>query len=333
MTSVLLVNLGTPLTPNPKDVYRYLIEFLTDERVIDFSFLKRQLLVRGFIVPKRYKASAASYKEIWTEKGSPLMIHTQNVRDKLEKKLGDSYKIAFGMRYQKPSIEEGLSSLLKTPAEHLIILPLFPQYASATTGSVFQKVMELIKNHTVLPRITFLNDFGTHPSFIRAIEEVAKPFPHSSYDHVLFSFHGLPERQLRKANPHCFNCSNCCGALTDKNRYCYAAQCYATAREIRKALKIPEEKSSIAFQSRLGKEPWLTPYTSDRIHQLAKEKKKRVLVFSPSFVCDCLETTFEISVEYQKEFEKVGGEKLDLVPGLNDHDAWIEALADMIKAT
>lgn len=324
---LLLVNLGTPLSPNYSDVYRYLIEFLTDRRVMDFSWLKREILVRGLIVPKRFKSSAHSYQQIWTKQGSPLMVHTQNVSNKLQKELGDNYKVAFAMRYQEPSLNKVLSSLLENSIDHLIVFPLFPQYASATTGSVYQKIMELIKDRPHLPKLSFLNDFGTHPAFIRAIKSVSEPYLHQSYDQILFSFHGLPERQVQI---NCRKTEKDCSNLCSKNR-CYVAQCYATSRQIRNALNIPEEKTSIAFQSRLGKEPWIQPYTSELIQKLGKEGKKRILVFCPSFVCDCLETIYEISVEYQKEFVKAGGEKLELVPGLNDHDAWILALAEIVR--
>lgn len=333
LTGVLLVNLGTPQAPNAKSVYRYLIEFLTDPRVIDYSWLSRQFLVRGIIIPKRLQNSTSSYKKIWQEDGSPLLSYGLKVEKKLQEHLGSNYRVALSMRYQNPSLEEGLKKLNVASLDHLIIIPLFPQYASATTGSVHQKIMELLKPIDVMPKLTFLNHFADHPALIRAFQAVAKPYNTDDYDHILFSFHGLPERQLTKVDPsnHCLSSKECCQTLCQKNRFCYAAQCHATAKAIVNALKLPAEKTSLCFQSRLGKEPWLQPYASDVITKLAHQGKKRVLVFCPSFVSDCLETIYEISVEYQREFEHAGGVKLDLVPGLNDHPAWIEALGIIVK--
>lgn len=322
---LLLINLGTPDSPAPKDVYRYLIEFLTDARVIDYSWLKRQLLVRGIIVPARYKQSAKSYSAIWTKEGSPLMVYGLKVKEGLQKLLGGHYHVELAMRYQNPSIENGLQTLLNNHVDDITVLPLFPQYASATTGSIFQKVMELISKAQNIPKMHFINSFPDHPAMIDAIAAIAEKYDLSSYDHFLLSFHGLPERQLKKANPHCLSRSDCCTGCTG-NKHCYRSQCYRTSKAIIEKLGLPQNKTSISFQSRLGKEPWMQPYTSDVIKQLAEQGKKRVLVFCPAFVCDCLETTFEISEEYGKEFKHYGGETLDLVEGLNDHPKWLEAL-------
>lgn len=336
LKAILLVNLGTPLSPRPKDVYRYLIEFLTDSRVLNYPWLLRQLLVRGIIVPKRFRASAKAYQQIWTEEGSPLMVYGKRVKEKLQLHLGDRYAVELAMRYQHPSIEEGLNTLLKKKPSELMIVPLFPQYASATVGSVHQKVMEVLKNYPIIPHVNFLSCYETHSAVIKAFQECAREYAHEEYDHVLFSFHGLPKKQLaneKHGNHCCSGASPCCISSDSHNRYCYSAQCYAMGQALREALNVPHGKCSLSFQSRLGKEPWLQPYTSDVIHHLAKQGKKRVLVFCPSFVCDCLETIFEISIEYQKEFQQAGGEKLVLVPGLNDHPAWIEALSALVKTS
>jgi ferrochelatase len=211
-TGVLLVNLGTPNSPSPKDVYRYLIEFLTDGRVIDTSWLYRQLLVRGVIVPIRYRQSAKYYKEIWTPEGSPLKVYGYRVRDRLQESLGDNYAVELAMRYQSPSIEDSLKRLMKNSINRLIILPLFPQYASATTGSVHQRVMEIISKWNVIPETVLIDHYADHPGMIRAFCEVAKPYNPADYDHVLLSFHGLPARQLVKADGkgHCLRCKDCC---------------------------------------------------------------------------------------------------------------------------
>ncbi len=332
-TGILLVNLGTPDSPAPKDVFRYLNEFLTDERVIDIPWLPRQLLVRGVIVPFRYRQSARSYKEIWTDKGSPLKVHGYALRNGLQDAFGDDYYVDIAMRYQNPSIESVLNKMLAKGVQKLIVVPLFPHYASATTGSVHQKIMELLSQRQVVPEVTFIQQFPTHPALIRAFAAIGKTYEPETYDHVLFSFHGLPQRHIRKANPgtHCFATKQCCQTWGEDNHACYSAQCHATAREIANELCLPEQQYSISFQSRLGKDPWVEPFTSQVIENLAREGKKRVLVFCPAFVADCLETIFEIEVENRLEFQKYGGETLTLVEGLNSHPVWIEGLKEIIQ--
>lgn len=330
-TGILLINLGTPDSPHPKDVYRYLIEFLTDGRVIDSPWLMRQLLVRGLIVPKRYRQSARFYQEIWTPQGSPLKFYGYRVKELLQKKLGESFQVELGMRYQNPSIGAALNTLLEAQIQRLLVLPLFPQYASATTGSVHQKVMEEISSLQVIPQTTFVNHYADHPKVIQAFCATAEPYDVHAYDHILFSFHGLPERQIRKADrSQCCLKRNCCDQFSKKNQNCYSAQCYATAQAIAGKLNLQSEQFSISFQSRLGKDPWIQPYTSEVLAKLAKQGKKRLLVFCPAFVCDCLETIYEIGVEYAMEFKHAGGQHLDLVPGLNDHSEWIEALSAIV---
>lgn len=331
-TAVLLVNLGTPQSPQKRKVFSYLNEFLTDKRVIDLPWLKRQLLVRGVIVPFRTKQSAALYRSIWTEAGSPLLIHSLMMQTKLQSELGDDYRVFLAMRYQKPSLIDVLDQINAEGVEKLIILPLFPQYASATTGSIFQKVMEIIKSWQVMPKLVFLSDFYNHPKFIEALCSRGREHDIASYDHILFSFHGLPLEQIKKAYPKgkCLS-KECCSQVCRQNRYCYKAQCYSTAHAIANKLSLKAEQYSICFQSRLGKAPWIQPYTSDILQHCAQMKRKKLLVFSPSFVCDCLETISEIGEEYLHEFKKMGGEKLQLVEGLNSHPKWISALSDIVK--
>lgn len=323
---ILLVNLGTPRTPHPRDVYRYLIEFLTDPRVIDFPWLKRQLLVRGLIVPLRYKASAKSYQTIWTEKGSPLLMHTENVKNKLQEALGLDYKVEIAMRYQEPSIERGLQALKE--AQQITVLPLFPHYASATVGSVHEKVMKTLAKWETIPKIRLIDHYYDHPTLIQAFAERGQQYPLQEYDKVLFSFHGLPVRQLKKV---CQVKPGCCDKLCSQNRSCYAAQCYQTAHLIANELQLPAEKYQIAFQSRLGRDPWIEPFTNDTLKTWASQGIKKVLVFCPAFVSDCLETLQEIGIEYASEFKHLGGERLDLVEGLNDHPKWIQTLREMIS--
>jgi ferrochelatase len=330
-TGILLVNLGTPDSPKPKDVHKYLIEFLTDGRVIDVPWFKRQCLVRGIIVPRRYKESAKSYADIWTEEGSPLMVYGLRVEKLLQESLGDDFQVALAMRYQNPSIESALETL-KTCTK-LIILPLFPQYASATTGSIHQKVMQVVSLWRNVPELKFINSFATNPKMIEAFCQIGRQFPIEEYDQVVFSFHGLPEKHIKRADPHgyCLKEKDCCKKMCSKNSTCYSAQCFATAQALVEKLGLEEGQYTVAFQSRLGKDPWLKPYMSETLHQLQKEGKKRVLVFCPAFVCDCLETIHEIGIEYRNEFLENGGERYDLVPGLNDHPLWIEALEAIIN--
>jgi protoporphyrin/coproporphyrin ferrochelatase len=323
---ILLINLGTPDSYDPKDVKKYLIEFLTDERVIDIPKVKRNLLVRSIIIPLRYRTSAKYYRTIWTSRGSPLLYHTQNLRNGVQSFLGAEYQVEFAMRYQTPSIAQALEKLKNV--QELLIFPLFPQYASATTGSIYQKVMEQLANWQTHPTITFINQFCEHEAFLDAFAEQIEQFSLDDYDRILFSCHGLPERQLRKCDPHgrCLE-PGCCKHLHDKNSHCYSAQCHATTRALAEKLEI--DNYSISFQSRLGRDPWIKPYTSDVLKELAEKGAKKILVICPSFVADCLETLHEISIEYLAEFQKLGGETLDLVPSLNSTPKWIQAVSQI----
>jgi ferrochelatase len=236
------------------------------------------------------------------------------------------------MRYQEPSLADALERMKKRCVEQLVIFPLFPQYASATTGSVHQRVMELIKDWQVIPQLSFVSAYPDHPAMIDALREIGWSYNPHSFDHVLLSFHGLPEGQLRKADPEskCLASTKCCDERRPANAYCYRAHCFRTARALMAALDIPEKKASICFQSRLGKQPWLQPYASDVLERLGKQGAERVLVFCPSFVCDCIETTHEIGVEYQELFREAGGGELTLVQGLNSHPSWVKGLKEII---
>lgn len=330
-TGILLINLGTPDSPQKRDVKRYLNEFLTDGRVIDLPWLSRQLLVRGVIVPKRVRESSRSYQAIWTEEGSPLMCYGIALQNKLQAALGEKFHVALAMRYRNPSIDAVLKGM-EGRFERLIILPLFPQYASATTGSVHQRVMENLSQWEIIPETTFINSYYNHPALIEAFCAIAQNYPLDTYDHILMSFHGLPERYLKKAdrNSHCLAKKECCQKLCDLNKQCYSAQCHETARAIAEKLGIPKEHYSVCFQSRLGKEPWIQPYTSDQLKTMIAKGCKKILVMSPAFACDCLETIQEIGVEYNHEFKTLGGQKLDLMHGLNDHPLWIKALKTLV---
>jgi ferrochelatase len=329
---VLLVNLGTPDAPTYGAVYRYLKEFLMDKRVIDINPIARNLLVKGIIAPFRSRPTSKLYKQVWTEEGSPLKVFGHKVEEGVQEILGDDYVVKLAMRYQSPSIETGLEALRAAKVSEIIIFPMFPQYSSACVGSVHAEVMRLMSKGLNIPAIRFIGTFYDHPKFIDAFEARGRQYNLEDYDFVLFSYHGIPERQIRKTDDfnHC-KLGECCNCLTEDNQFCYRAHCFATTRAIVERFNLSEDQYANCFQSRLGRDPWLLPSTSDVIEELAKEGKKNVLVYCPSFVSDCLETTIEVSVEYMEEFEEVGGEHLQLVEGLNDHPVWIEAVAHIVK--
>ncbi|MEQ8685580.1 MAG: ferrochelatase [Imperialibacter sp.] len=329
---VLLVNLGTPDQPDTPNVRKYLREFLMDGRVIDIPFVQRWMLINFIIAPFRAPKSAAEYQKLWDERGSPLKYYGEDVRDLLQKELTNDYVVALAMRYQNPSIASGLDELKKAHVSEIIVVPLFPQYASASTGSVADKVMEIVRKWQIIPNIRFINQFADDPMFIEVIAQRAKKWMEQhDYDHYLFSYHGLPERQILKGSvgSQC-QLGKCCNSFHDKNRYCYRAQCFLTSRLIAESLGISEDKYTVAFQSRLGKTPWIQPYTDEKLVEFAEKGYKKVLAFSPAFVSDCLETTVEVGETYHEQFLEAGGERWDLVESLNDHPLWIQCLKNLV---
>ncbi len=330
---ILLVNLGTPEDPSRGAVYRYLKEFLLDKRVIDYNWFLRNFLVRGIIAPFRSKPSSEAYQELWTDKGSPLKYHGVAVTEMVQDVLGDEYQVVLAMRYQTPSIRKGLEHFKKMNIKDIVVFPMFPQYASASTGSVFEEVMDFYRKELVIPSLRWVQSYHDHPLLVEAFAENSKKFNLDDYDHFIFSFHGLPERHLKNAceNNHCIVAKDCCATMSAKNHMCYGAQSHGTAYAIADKLGIKREDMTIAFQSRLGKEVWMTPYTIDVLKECAENGRKKILVFSPAFVADCLETTVEIGEEYKEEFLEWGGEQLDYVESLNDHPKWIEAIVDLVK--
>jgi len=332
---VLLVNLGTPDSAATPDVRKYLNEFLMDGRVIDINPISRTLLVRGIIVPFRAPKSAKLYREIWSdESGSPLLYYSILQQKLLQEKLGEEYMVELAMRYQTPSIEAALQRLKNALVSEIKVIALFPQYASASTGSVYEKVMRLVGQWQTIPNISFVNSFHDNPLMIEAFADNAQKHQPENYDHILFSFHGLPQRQLIKCDHthnHCLQSADCCQTLTDVNKFCYSAQSYDTARLIAQKMGLSRDQYTVCFQSRLGSDPWVQPYTSQVIAKLAEEGKKKLLVFCPAFVADCLETVYEVSVEYADEFKEKGGEKVQLVESLNDNPKFIEALEGLVK--
>lgn len=334
-TGVLLIQLGTPDSPSTSDVRTYLTEFLNDRRVIDIPWLARKILVNGIIVPFRAPKSAKIYKELWEHGNgkSPLLTHTQTVQKLVQERFNATeVTIEMAMRYQNPSMDSVLERMRKVNYDQLIILPLFPQYASASSGSAIEKAMSIISKWWVIPEVKIISQFWDKGGYIDSIVDRAKSFDWKEYDHVLFSYHGLPERQVDKVYDGSDLCSDqpCETEMNDENKFCYKATSYATTRLIAEKLQIPEEKYTVCFQSRLDKK-WLTPFSDKVVEEWGKKGAKKLLVFSPAFVADCLETIIEIGGEYQEIFEENGGDKVQLVPSSNDHPRFIDCLVSLIE--
>ena len=332
-TGVLLINLGTPDSPKTSDVRKYLTQFLNDPRVIDINPVGRFILVNGIIVPFRSSKSAKLYEKIWTKDGSPLLIHSMNLMKKLQAELGNEYHVELGMRYQSPSINSALGKLQAANVDSIVVIPLYPQYATSSTTSSLEEVQHILKKWKGHPEVKVIQNFFDDQGFIDSLVDKAKKYDLSRYDHFIFSYHGLPERQITKASKEFSDGSckigSCCDVITDKNRLCYRANCYATTRALVKELNIPEGKYTSSFQSRLD-DKWLKPYSDKVVKERAKSGDKKILVFSPAFVADCLETIYEIGIEYDEIFKEHGGEKITLVESLNDSPMWVEALKKMI---
>jgi ferrochelatase len=332
---VLLIQLGTPDSPKVKDVRRYLSEFLNDPRVIDLPWLGRKLLVNGIIVPFRAPKSAKIYKELW-EFGngvSPLITHTESLQKKLQKRFNEEdVHIHIAMRYQNPSMYDELEKMRVIGYHKIIILPLFPQYASASTGSALELAMNIIRKWWVVPEIVTVNQFWDSEGYIDSIIQRAKEFNVADYDHVLFSYHGLPERHVDKVYEGTDLCSDqpCETEMNEHNVFCYKATCYATTRLLVERLGLKEGDYTVCFQSRLDKK-WLTPFSDKVVEEQGKKGAKKILAFSPAFVADCLETIIEIGDEYQEIFEANGGEKIQLVPSSNDHDRFVDCLEEIVR--
>lgn len=332
-TGVLLINLGTPDSPKTSDVRKYLTQFLNDPRVIDINPIGRFILVNGIIVPFRSSKSAKLYEQIWTKEGSPLLINSINQKKLLQAELGNDFVVELGMRYQSPSLESAINKLKEANVSKIIAIPLYPQYATSSTTSSIEETNRILKKWEKHPPIKFIENFFDDSGFIDACIDRASAYNLNEYDYFVFSYHGLPERQITKASKEFSDgsCSigSCCDTITDKNRLCYRANCLATTRALVKQLNIPEGKYKTTFQSRLD-DKWLKPYSDKVIEELAKEGKRKVLVFSPAFVADCLETIYEIGTEYNEIFKEHGGEKITLVKSLNDSPKWISAIKNMV---
>ena len=334
-TGVLLIQLGTPDSPSVSDVRRYLGEFLNDPRVIDLPWLGRTLLVNGIIVPFRAPKSAKVYKELWThgEGRSPLLTHSENLTARLQERFGEEVRVHLAMRYQNPSMYDVLEQMRKENYDHIVILPLFPQYASATTGSAADLAMKLVRRWWVIPEVSIINQFYDNEGYLESIVQRAGAFNFSEYDHFIFSYHGLPDRHVDKVYEGSDLCSDqpCETEVNDKNKFCYKATCYATTRLLAEKMGLSEERYTVCFQSRLDKK-WLTPFADRVVVEQAQKGAKKILAFSPAFVADCLETVIEIGDEYQELFVKQGGEKIQLVPSSNDHPRFVDGLEELIRS-
>lgn len=335
MTGLLLCNLGTPDAPTTGAVRRYLRQFLSDPRVIDINPVGRWLLLNLIILPLRPRKSAEAYQKIWTVDGSPLLRHGRDLVTAVSERLGAGWAVELGMRYGRPSLASGLDKLRQAGAERIVVLPLYPQYASSSTGSIVEAVCRQVARAEVTPAVSLVPAFHADAGFLAASSAVARPLLDSERpDHVLMSFHGVPERHVRKADAsgqHCLSSDDCCARLGPANRDCYRAQCFATARALAERLGLASADYTVCFQSRLGRTPWIRPYTDATVAALAAAGKKRLLVLCPAFVADCLETLEEIGIRAKQQFEAAGGERLTLVPSLNATAAWADAVAALAR--
>lgn len=335
---LLLINLGTPDAPTEEKVRVYLREFLMDPYVIDIPFVMRWLLVHGAILPKRPAQSAEAYRKIWSDRGSPLLEHLNGLVEEVRKLAGGSeWRVVGGMRYGNPSIQSALEALRADGIQDVVVLPLYPQYSLSATESSIVRTRALASRLAPGMRLRFVPAFYDDPSFIDSFAQVARQALQGfDFDHLLFSFHGLPERQVKKTDrsagrSHCLSGPDCCARMTQENRDCYRAQSYATAAALARALGLEPGRFTVCFQSRLGRTPWIKPYTDQLYIELAARGVKRVAVMCPAFVSDCLETLEEIQIRGRDEFRKLGGEDLRLVPSLNSSAPWARAVLGLAR--
>ena len=330
-TAVLLMNVGSPDEPKVPSVRKYLTQFLNDKRVIDLPWLLRKFLVNVIIIPFRVKKSTGLYQQLWTEKGSPLIYYTKELKEKLQVQLGDSFGVYVGMRYGNPGYKAALSEIKNQDFEKLVLVPLYPQHAMSTTETSVTAAEEEINRLGIQAEIVKIEQFYNHSKFLDAFVVQAKEHDLSKFDHIVFSYHGLPNRHVEKCHPgiKVGDC-DCQISFPKHGKFCYRATCYETSRLIAAKLNLESSDYSVGFQSRLSNN-WLTPFTDLVLQQKLKEGKKNILVLAPSFVTDCLETILEIGVEYGEEFKQNGGNKFQLVKSLNAEELWVEALAEIVS--
>ena len=332
MKGALLINLGSPDSPDPKDVKKYLGEFLMDERVIDLPKPLRTFLVKGIILNTRPKKSAKAYKKIWWKEGSPLIVLSKRLQEAVQKKV--SVPMGLAMRYGYPSIEQGIKSLVDQGVDEIMLIPLYPQFAMATTETILV-LAEKIKNEKY-PELEFtvLPPFYNHPDYIRVLSQsIQEDLKDKKWEHLLFSYHGIPERHIRKSDitkSHCKIDKSCCQTTSEAHQYCYRHQCYETTRQVAEYLELKEGTYSTSFQSRLGVDPWLHPYTDQTVARFAKKGIKNMAIVTPAFVSDCLETLEEIGMEAAEDFEEKGGEELHVIPCINTRTDWVNVMSRWI---
>jgi len=329
---VLLVNLGSPDSPSVGDVRRYLREFLMDGRVLDAPWPVRFCVVHFAILPFRPKQSAEAYHKIWTPEGSPLVVISRNVQAKLQQRV--SVPVELAMRYQNPPIPQAVRNLAQKGVEEVLLIPLFPHYAMSSFETAVEGVKKVAAALAPRMRLTVQPPCFEAPDYIAALVGSAREFLRRGYDHLLFSFHGLPERHLRKSDPtgsHCLTTENCCTTASPAHSTCYRAQCFKTVAAFVRQAGVPAGKYSIAFQSRLGRDPWLKPYTDLELTRFAQQGVRKLLVMCPAFVSDCLETIEEIGLRGRDAFLRAGGSDCTLVPCLNEHPLWLDALERMVS--
>jgi ferrochelatase len=331
---ILLMNLGSPDSTKVKDVRRYLNEFLMDERVIDMPFLSRFLLVKGIITPFRAPKSAEAYRTIWQKEGSPLIILTKQLQAALQQQVDLPIEIA--MRYGNPTVKYAFDALLKKEPqlEEVIAVPLYPHYAMSSYETAVESAKKIHTKNKYPFKLKFIKPYYNEPNYIEALAENIKPYLQKEYDHILFSYHGIPERHLIKTDPtgcHCLKSESCCGTPSAAHATCYRHQCYTTTQLVTEKLGIPKEKFSISFQSRLGRDPWLKPYTDFRLTDMPKEGIKKLLILCPAFVSDCLETLEEIEERGKETFMEAGGESYKMIPCLNVHPLWVKTIASWVE--
>lgn len=328
--AVLLVNLGTPDSPQKKSVRKYLREFLNDPFVIDMPWFARMLLVNLIIIPFRVSKSTKLYQRLWTKSGSPILMHLEQLREKLQQALGEDRVVYAAMRYGKPSLKSVLSTINQAGFDELLVIPLFPQYASSTTGSIIQTVQKSKKNLQNIKKFDFLTQFYDDPGFIKAFSRRIASYQPQTFDHIVFSCHSLPERHITATHPeHQVQNCVCEQQMPAYGKNCYKATSYQTARLIAQALNLKSTDYTVAFQSRLSKD-WIAPFTEDVVIQLAQAGKSRILVVAPSFVADCLETIVEIGHDYSELFIRNGGKELVMCESLNSEDYWVEAVMQIV---
>ena len=329
-TAILLMNVGSPDDPTKKSVKRFLTQFLNDKRVIDLPWLLRKLLVNLIIVPFRTKKSTQLYQRLFDKKGSPLIYHSEELKEKLQKKIGEGFSVFLGMRYGNPGYQKALLEIKNHGFHQIILVPLFPQHAMSTSETAIVAAKAEIKRQNITAEIIEVGQFYNHPKFIRAFVSQVKKYDLAKFDHILFSYHGLPNRHIEKSHPgKTIESCDCEHSIPDYGRFCYRATCFATSRLIAGELGLNLSNYTVAFQSRLSKN-WLSPFSNEVLLKKLREGNKNILVVTPSFVTDCLETVIEIGEDYRKEFIDKGGEKLELVENLNAENIWIESLSEII---